>query len=65
MSNYFLEEKIQECFDEYLKTGQDVFDIDPVHFEDIKIFFGRNPKNILFPFPAWEGVSVSIGNDKD
>jgi hypothetical protein len=57
--------RIEELFKEFKKDGTDMFPLSEKAFSGISIFFGRKPKQILFPFGKIEDTEIFIGTDVD
>lgn len=53
--------EIQESFEIFKKTGQDVFELKG--FRGISVFFQKKPKELLFPFGEMEGVKIYFGSE--
>ena len=57
--------RIEELFKEFKKDGTDMFPLSEKAFSGISIFFGRKPKQVLFPFGKIEETEVFIGTDSE
>jgi hypothetical protein len=57
--------RIEELFQVFKKDNTDMFPFSEKGFAGIYIFFGREPKQVLFPFGKIEETEIYIGTNED